>query len=175
MFYPFSKMMDYAVDTQFRKDQSGRLVFIPFTRKGKCYFVDSKSDEEKIRAFVKMFRSAVQLISFLLYPSLFVPGLILDDYAGLSPREHRLAIAFGIPLFFAVVLGALGWKLWSLYKGAIPALTASLSEVGPDVKGQLRALSQRSRRLPLLFAAGSLLLMVLLLCAFVISLDHFRR
>ena len=175
VFYPFSKMMDYVVDTHFRKDPSGRLVFVPFTPKGKCYFVDSKSDEEKIRALVRMFRSAVQFISFLMYPSLFIPGLILDDYAGLSPREHRLAIAFGIPLFFALVLGALVWMFWSLYKGAIPALTASLSEVGADVKGQLREVSQRSRRLPLLFVGASLLLMVLALFAFVIFLDHFRR
>jgi hypothetical protein len=175
MFYPFSKMMDYAVDTHFRKDRSGRLVFIPFTLKGKCYFVDSESDEEKIRPFVKMFRSAVQFISFLMYPSLFVPGLILDNYAGMSPREHRLAIAFGIPMFFALVLGALVWMLWSSYKGAIPSLTASLSEVGPDAKGQLRQVSQPSRRLPLLFAVASVLLMVLALFAFVISLDHFRR
>jgi len=175
MFYPYSRMMDYVVDTHFREDRSGRLVFVPFTPKGKCYFVDSKSDEQKIRPFVKMFRSAVQLISFLMYPSLFVPGLILDDYAGLSPREHRLAIAFGIPLFFLLVLGALVWKLWSLYKGAIPAVTASLSEVGPDVKGQLREVSQRSWRLPLLFGVSSLLLMVLALFAFVIFLDHFHR
>jgi hypothetical protein len=174
MFYPFSKMMDYAVDTHFRKDPSGRLVFIPFTPKRQCYFVDSKSDEEKIRPFVRMFRSAVQMISFLTYPSLFVPGLILDDYAGLSPRRHRLGIAFGIPLFFALVLGALTWMLWSSYKGAIPALTASLSEVGPDVKGQLCEVS-RSRRLPVLFAAASVLLVVLALFAFVIFLDHFRR
>src|SRR5882762_4046650 len=133
----FSRMMDYAVESHFGKDRSGRSVFIPFSRKGKCYFVDSKSDEEKIRALVKMFRSAVQLISFLTYPSLFVPGLILEGYAGLRPRGHRLAIAFGIPLFFWLILGALAWMLWSLYKGAIPSFTSSLSEVGPEIKDQL--------------------------------------
>jgi hypothetical protein len=96
----FSRMMDYAVESHFRKDRSGRLVFIPFIRKRKCYFVDSKSDEEKIRALVEMFRSAVQLISFLTFPSVIVPALILDDYAGMSPRGHRLTIALGIPFSF---------------------------------------------------------------------------
>src|SRR5580700_4227817 len=116
MISPFSRMMDYAVEAHFRKDRNGRLVFIPFSLKKKCYFVDSKSDEEKIRAFVKMYRSATQLITFLIYPSALVPGLILEDYAGLTPRGHRFAIAFGIPLFFSLVLGALVWMLWRSYK-----------------------------------------------------------
>jgi hypothetical protein len=174
MFSAFSKMMDHAVETHFRKDRSGRLVFIPFSLKRKCYFVDSKSDEEKIRALVKMFRSAIQLISFLTYPSLFVPLFILEDYAGLSPRGHRLAIVLGIPLFFWLVLIALAWMLWSLYKGAIPSLTSSLSEAGPEAMGQLREISPRPRRLVLLVVAAGLLLLGLALFAFLTSY-HFRR
>src|SRR5258708_27849962 len=123
----FSRMMDTAVEVYFRKDQSGRLVFIPFSLKRKCYFVDSKSDEEKIRALVKMYRSAIQLISWLAFPSVFVPAFILEDYGGLTPRGHRLAITFGIPLFFWLVGGALAWMLWGLYKQAVPSLTCSLS------------------------------------------------
>jgi hypothetical protein len=174
MFYPSSKMMDHAVDNHFRKDRSGRLVFVPFTAKGKSYLVDSKSDEEKIRSFVKMFRSGVQLISFLMYPSIFIPGLILD-HAGLTPREHRQEIALGIPLFFALVLGFLAWMLWISYKRAIPALTAGLNELAPDATRQLRPVSQRSPRQPLLFATASVFLMVLALIAFVALLDHFHR
>jgi hypothetical protein len=174
MISPFSKLMDYAVEAHFRKDRSGRLVFIPFGPKRKCYFVDSKSDEEKIRALVKMYRSATTLITFLTYPSLFVPGLILEDYAGLSPRGHRLAIAFGIPFFFWLVIIALQWMLWRLYKGAIPSLTSSLSEAGPDVRGQLREISPRPRLLFLLFVVAFLLLIVSALFAFLASY-HFHR
>jgi hypothetical protein len=123
MTSPFSRLMDYAVDAHFRKDQSGRLVFVPFSLKRKCYFIDSKSDTDKIRAFVRMYRSAFQLISFLTYPSLIIPVLILEDYAGLTPRGHRMAIALGIPLFFWAVLIALLWMQWSLYKGGIPSMT----------------------------------------------------
>jgi hypothetical protein len=49
-------LMTRVADAHFRKDPNGRLVFIPFTRRGKCYVVDSKADEEKIRAFVNMYR-----------------------------------------------------------------------------------------------------------------------
>jgi hypothetical protein len=161
----FSKAMDYHIQGQFKKDPSGRLVFFPFTSKGKSYFVDSKSDEEKIRSFVKLFRSAIALISFLTYPSLFVPAFVLEAYAGLSPKQHRLAIVLGIPLFFWLVLAALAWMLWGVYKGTIPVLTASLSEVGPDLKRQLREASP-SRLLALLcLFAGIVLLGVGILAA----------
>ncbi len=174
MISPFSKMMDYAVDTHFLKDRSGRLVFVPFGLKRKCYFVDSKSDEEKIRAFVKMYRSLNQLIGFLGYPSVFIPGLILEDFAGLTPRGHRFAVALGIPSFFMLVLIALLWMLWSLYKRAIPSFTSSLIEVGPDLKGQLSEISQRSWRPALLVATGFFLLMVLALFA-ILAAPHFHR
>src|ERR1039457_1481751 len=149
----FSRMMDYAVDAHFRKDPSGRLVFVPFTSKGKTYFVDSKSDEEKIRSCVKMFRSAITLIYFLTFPSLFVPEFVLEVYAGLSPKRHRLEIVLGILLFVWLVLAALAWMLWSIYKEAVPGLTASLSEVGPDLKRQLSEASpSRLLALSCLFA-----------------------
>jgi hypothetical protein len=166
MTSPFSRMMDRAVDANFRKDPSGRLVFLPSGPKGKGYFVDSKSDEEKIRALVKMYRSATTVITFLTSPSIFVPALILDDYAGMTPREHRLAIAFGVPLFFWLVLVSLLWLLWSLYKAAIPSLTSSLSEGGPHDMGQLREISQPSRRLLLSVITAFLALIVLAPFAF---------
>jgi hypothetical protein len=148
----FSRMMDYAVDAHFRKDRSGRLVFVPYSLKRTC----------------------VQMISILTTPSLIIPALILEDYAGLSPRGHRMTIALGISLFFWLVLIALLLLQWSLYKGAIPSLTASLIEVGPELKGQLRAISQRAWRTPLLLAAAGLLLMVFAIFAMVAA-PHFRR
>jgi len=159
----FSGVMDRAVDCQFRKDRSGRLVFIPFTLKGKCYFVDSKSDEEKLRGFVKLFRSTLTLISWLSFPSIYIPGLILDDFAGLTPRGHRLAIALGVPLFFWAILGVLAFMLWFVYKGTVPNMTASLGEVGPELKGQLREISGRPGRVALgvsLACLGLLILMI---------------
>jgi hypothetical protein len=170
----FSRMMDRAVDLQFRKDPSGRLVFLPFGPKKKAYFVDSKADEEKIRAFVKMYRSFSALISLLIYPSVYVPALILDDYAGLSPRQHRLAIAFGIPAIFWLVLVALVIMLWVVYKATVPGLTSSLSEVGPELKGQLSEISPRSRHQRRL-ALGCLLAGIVLLGLGVVGATSYSR
>ena len=99
-----SKIFDAAVDSQFRKDRSGRLVFVPISLKRKCYFVDSKADEEKIRALVRMFRSVTTVMPLVIYPIIMAPGLFLEGYAGMSPRGHRLAIAIGIPLYIWLVL-----------------------------------------------------------------------
>ena len=153
-----SKILDAAVERQFRKDPGGRLVFVPFSLKRKCYFVDSKADEEKIRALVRMFRSVTTVMPLVIYPIMMAPGLFLDHYAGLSPRSHRLAIAIGIPLYIWLILIGFLWMLWSLYKGAIPGLTASLSEVGPDVKDELREFSQGVPRRALAVVAVLLLI-----------------
>jgi hypothetical protein len=157
------------VDRQFRKDRNGRLVFVPFGLKRKCYFVDSKADEEKIRALVRMYRSATTVISLVIYPIIMAPGLFLDDYAGLSPRGHRLAIAIGIPIHIWLILIGFLWMLWRLYKRAIPGLTASLAEVGPDVKGELREVSKVAVHRPALVIVAVLLLIVGALLAFLTS------
>src|SRR4029077_16295683 len=140
-------LMNRLADVHFRKGPSGRLVFIPFTRRGKCYFVDSKADEEKVRAFVSMYRIPNTLISVLMTPMVMVPGLILEDYGGLTPRAHRLTIALAVSGFFWLSLVALALMLWFVYKAAVPGLTASLSEVAPEIKAQLRAISSEQRGL----------------------------
>jgi hypothetical protein len=153
---------------QFRKDPSGRLVFIPFTRRGKCYFVDSNADEEKVRAFVKMYRIPNMMISLLLCPIVMIPGLILEDYGGLTPRAHRLTIALGVSGFFWMSFVALALMLWVVYKATVPGLTASLSEVGPEIKAQLIALSPEQRglrRITLLCLVAGLVLLGLALVA----------
>ena len=141
-------LMSRIADVHFKKEPSGRMVFIPFTRRGKCYFVDSKADQEKISAFVNMYRIPNTLISFLMAPLVMIPGLFLEDYGRLTPRAHRLTVALGVSGFFWLSFVALVLTLWVVYKTAVPGLTASLSEVAPEIKAQLSAISpeQRGRR-----------------------------
>jgi len=155
-------LMNRLADAHFRKDPSGRLVFIPFTPKGKCYFVDSKADEEKVRAFVNMFRIPNTLISCLMTPMVMVPALILEDFGGLTPRAHRLTIALGISGFFWLSFVAFVLMLWVVYRAAVPGLTASLNEVTPEIKAQLSATSaqqERSRRVALVCLLAGLTLL----------------
>jgi len=159
-------LMNRLADAHFRKEPSGRLVFIPFSRRGKCYFVDSKADEEKVRAFLNMYRIPNALISFLIAPVVMVPALILEDYGGLTPRAHRLTVALGISGFFWLSWVALGIMLWVVYRSAVPGLTASLNEVAPEIKAQLSAISpqqQGLRRVAFLCLGAGLILLGLAL------------
>jgi hypothetical protein len=169
----FSRLIDGHVERQFGKDPNGRLVFFPSGPKGKCYFVDSKSDEEKIRAFVKMYRSASALISLLTSPSIVVAVMLLEDYGGLTPRAHRLAIAFGIAGFFWLVLILVAVILWAAYRANVPGLISSLSEVGPDIRDQIRPASPPSRlqrRVAIVILFACILLMAGLVVA--VSTSH---
>jgi len=154
--------MNRLADSHFKKEASGRLVFLPFTPRGKCYFVDSKSDEEKIRVFVKMYRIPSALISVVMTPIVMVPALILEDYGQLTPRVHRLTVALGISGYFWLSLVGLELMLWFVYRAMVPGLTASLSEVAPEIKAQLRTIPDQQRgrrRLILLCIVAGLILM----------------
>jgi hypothetical protein len=109
--------------------------------------VDSKSDEEKVRAFVSLYRIPSALISVLMTPVVMVPALILEDLGALTPRVHRLTVALGISGFFWLIFVAVEVMLWLVYRAMVPGLTASLSEVAPEVKAQLRTISVQQRSL----------------------------
>jgi hypothetical protein len=169
MTSPFSRLMDYAVECQFKRDPGGRLVFFPYSRRKQAYFIDSKPDEDKIRSFVKIYRTASTLLSWMSFPSTFVPVVILEDYAGLSPQRHRLAIVIGISLFFWLVLGALQWMLWAAYKKTVPNVTSSLSEVGPDVRARLIIVPTQRRVRLVALGAFIVCLGLLILILFLVS------
>jgi len=168
MISMFSKGMDQAVERQFRKDPNGRLVFLPFGPKKAAYFVDSKADEEKIKALVKMYRSFLALLSVMTYPLVYSPGWIVMWFAGKIPLQNKLKIYLGIAAVFTLVILGFMWMLWSIYKQSIQGMTASLTEVGPELKDHLSEISPPPQRLKsvalaclfagLLIAAGAILL-----------------
>jgi hypothetical protein len=104
----------------FRTDQSGRLVFLPFGSKGKAYFVDSKSDEGKIRSFLKMYRSASTLFSPLGFLSVFVPVWTRIISAGASPLGDKFPTLVGNFAALLLILGVSAWMLWVAYKETVP-------------------------------------------------------
>ena len=157
----FSNAMDRHVDGHFMKDPSGRLVFLPFGLKKQAYFVDSKSDEEKIRAFVKFYRSIAAMISMLSFPIIYLPGFLLNSSTVTMPLRNRVRADIAVLSCIVLVLVALTWMLWSLYKDTVPGFTSSLPEVGPDLKTQLIAACPPSGRQRLLLASlGAALLLM---------------
>jgi hypothetical protein len=167
MISMFSKGTDQVVERQFRKDPNGRLVFLPFGPQKAAYFVDSKADEEKIKALVKMYRSFLALLSVMTYPIVYFPGWVVMFFADKIPLQNKLKIYIGIAGFFLLVILGFVWMLWSIYKQSIQGMTASLTEVGPELTDHLSEISpapQLRRRVVLacvaavfILAAGAIL------------------
>jgi hypothetical protein len=155
----FSKLMDSVVEQHFRKDASGRCVFLPMVRRGQGYFVDSPADEEKIRAFVKMYRSGAMLLILVGTLGFYAWGWNPMFHAGGNPLKNRLTALVGSSSVFMVIYIGSALLLWGIYRRTVVTLTSSLSEVGPGGVAQLSGVSQRPRRIVLacVFAGLALL------------------
>jgi hypothetical protein len=155
---PFSRLIDLAISSQFRKDSSGRTVFLPLISKRDGYFVDSKLDEDKIRSFVKMYRSAILLVTLLGYITLYSVPTLMNSIARPSPLKGRLVIFAWVSSIAMLIFLAAVWILWSTYKEGIRSVTSSLPEAGPDVMSRLSNIARPTRTIVfMLLAAGAIL------------------
>ena len=163
MISTFSRAIDHQVDRQFRKDPNGRLAFLPFGPKGKAFFVNAKSDEEKIRALVKMYRGSCTRISWLVTPCIYVGSSVLNVYGSATPLRTKVTASIAISSLVMTLFLVVIWMLWNAYKEAIPGLTASLTEVGPDLRSQLSELPsspQTGRRVALVCFGAAIIVLV---------------
>ncbi len=62
---PFAKFLDFAVAAHFRKDSRGRTVFLPLITKREAYFIDSPSDEQKLRGLVRLYRGSSAALNLM--------------------------------------------------------------------------------------------------------------
>ncbi|MFZ0804457.1 MAG: hypothetical protein WBQ09_01875 [Terriglobales bacterium] len=159
MRFPFAKTIDYQVESQFRKDPAGRLVFFPFGVKEQGYFVDSKTDEEKIRVYLRKYRGTALLISLLVSPSIYIPALLLDLYGGAGSVRHRVTTVIELSVFVMLFLLTLSWARWVAYKQAVGSFTTTLSEIGLESKLGLSEVSDRPQMRRLVLAGLACLIL----------------
>jgi len=166
MISPFARLVDYAVGFHFRTDSGGRVVFLPLISKGQGYFVDSKVDEEKLRALVGMYRGANLILTLLCYLAMLAPtSLGYNLYAGAIPMHAKLMTAAGTGLFWMLCFGASAWMLWGLYKRAVAKFTYVSKEVGPGDVAKLSKSPQRARTALLFVFAGCIVVGIALFVA----------
>jgi hypothetical protein len=173
MISPFARLVDYTVGFHFSTDSKGRVVFLPLISKGQGYFVDSKTDEEKLRALVGMYRGANLILTVLCYFAMMAPTSIgYNLYAGAIPLRTKVMTAVGTGLFWMLCFGASAWMLWGLYKRAVAKFAYAMKEVSPGDVAQLSKPPRGARRAALLFLlAGSVVAGVALL----IAVQHTHR
>jgi hypothetical protein len=166
---PFARLLDFAESAQFRKDSSGRMVFLPLISKGQGFFVDSLSDEEKLRALVRLYRGANVLLgllwSLLNYLAVLAPGSISSYYRGVVPLHAKLTAVAWVASISLVFYGVAAWGGWNLYKQAIQSFTHAFPKVSPEAVRQLPAVSVGPQRALLVFAGAALLLIAIVLLA----------
>jgi hypothetical protein len=129
-----SEWIDQATALRFRKDASGRLVFVPFGPRKDGYYVDAASDEQKIRSLVKLYTVASALINLVgsVGSYTFAQALMFDRDRSvpLAKQLETFIAVYAITVLVVYILPA--WALWKTYRGLIPDLCASLSAVGPE-------------------------------------------
>jgi hypothetical protein len=166
MISPFVMLVDYAVGFHFRTDSSGRAVFLPLITKGQGYFVDSTTEEEKLRALVGMYRGANLILTVLCYFAIMAPTSIgYNLYAGAIPLRTKVMTAVGSGLFWTVCFGASVWILWGLYKRAVAKFTYAMKEVGLGDMARLSKPPQRARTALLFVFAGCIIVGIALFIA----------
>jgi hypothetical protein len=151
----------------FRKDHTGRLVFLPFGGNKSAYYIDSPSDEQKTRPFSRMYflsRALVQIVGNL-SANLFALAVAFADPS--TPLAHKIKVFVAIYLIGASLFEFLPlWLIGRLYRKSIPEICSSMPVAGPEEISQLARITSPLRRRILLIIVG----LVILIAAIVMIL-----
>jgi len=155
-----SAWIEQLVNAHCRKDSSGRLVFLPYGRRRAGYYLDSASDQQKVKALVAMY--AVASILFQLLGS--TSSLIITLGASSDhPGSRAGKLEFGLILYIISAF-AFQWLpmllLWRLYRSFLPEVCSSLQAVGSESMDNLQTIPNPIRRQGLIVASFGLLLML---------------
>jgi hypothetical protein len=143
------------VETQFMKDQSGRVVFVPFNPARPGYYVDTASDDKKIKSPMAMYTAARIFVEMLgsLCCLAFTQAVAFADPA--EPVAHKVKVA--LVVYFITSLPFMifpRWLLNKLYREMISGICSSLSEASAESMGNLQRTANRSRRIAILVLIG---------------------
>jgi len=146
------------VETQFRKDQSGRVVFLPgIGRTG--YYVDDASDDKKIKSPMAVYMAARIFVELLgsLSCLAFTMAIAFADPA--QPVAHKIKVALAVYLIASLPFMIFPrWLLGKLYREMISGICASLHEANSASIQGLQA-AGRSRRIVILVSIGLMLML----------------
>jgi len=138
-----SGILNSFAESQFAKDESGRVVFLPRGPRRLGYYVGS--DESRFKPVVKMYGLAATLINLTGSTAsfAFLQALTFDQRSGTLASRLRFAlVVYAISATILYIGPAL--LLWSVYRGVVTDLCSSLPTVEPGSVSLVNpALSQR--------------------------------
>jgi hypothetical protein len=158
-----SAWIGQLVDARCRKDLSGRRVFLPYGRRRTGYYLDSASDQQKVKALV-----AIYAVASLLFQLLGSTSSLVVTLGASSDHPGSLAgkLEFGL-IIYIISAFAFQWLpmllLWRLYRSLLPEVCSSLPEVGLESMDNLQTIPNPMRRRGLMVAWFGLFLMLMIL------------
>jgi hypothetical protein len=148
----------------FTKNRAGRLVFLPFGLKKPGYYIDSPSDEQKTKPFVRMYflaRLLAQLVGNLT-AFFFAEGVAFADPH--TPAVDKIKVflviyVITISLFELLPL----WLISRLYRKSIPEICSAMAVAGVEEVSRLdRSLTPWRRRALLVLGGLTILIGVIM-------------
>jgi len=168
----FSGWILQLVDSQFRKDQSGREVFLPYGPGKAGYYVESTSDDQKIKPLIAIYTAAsglFQLLGFLTSLILMQAVIFPDRPITLAGKLEVGLAVYGISTL--VFWFAPRWLLGKVYREMLPGVCSSLSEATPASTRELQKTpNPLQRRMLIIFVGATLILAVILLAGIFVYL-----
>jgi small neutral amino acid transporter SnatA (MarC family) len=116
--------IDFIVDRSFRDEQQGRVVVFNGVGRGQGYLVRSASEEQRIRAFLKMYvfaEVAIQMLGTLLVAA-WLSSLL--GTTGRPTLERELTRGGFFLAAYAFVVGLPFFFLWRAYRQAVPSFVS---------------------------------------------------
>jgi hypothetical protein len=159
-----SGWVSYLVETQFRKDQNGRVVFLPGMT-GTGYYVDNASEIEKIKSPMAVYTAAVIFVELLgsLCCIAIMMAIAFSDPS--VPVGHRIRVGLAVYLIVSLPFMIFPrWLLGKLYREMIPGICSSLSAATAEsIEGARRNLVSSRRRMLLLVGLTLLMIAIVLI------------
>lgn len=145
--------LDFMVDANFRDEKAGRVVVFSGGRRNLGYVVKSEADEQKIRAFLRMFYFAhLSILSLGIFLSLDWSKEISSAFG----RPYEFGFRMGVSVvIYSLVVGLPYFLLWTSYKKAFVSFVSAQDEV--VVSGRSAAQRKNSIRAGLI-GLGAILL-----------------
>ena len=111
--------IDFIVNRSFRDEPQGRVVVFNGVGRGQGYLVQSASEEQRIRAFLKMYLFAELAIQML--GTLLVAGWLANLFgaAGAPTLERELTRGGAFLAAYALIVGLPFFFLWRAYRQAV--------------------------------------------------------
>jgi hypothetical protein len=152
--------IDLIVNRSFRDEKEGRVVVFDGVGRGRGYLLRSTTDEQRIRAFLRMYVFAELVIQLL--GTLLVAAWLSSVFGatGRPTLERELMRGGFFLVAYALVVGLPFYLMWRAYREAAPSFVSP----GDAVPVSWQPLD-RTRRI-------ALTLLVLLVLAAVLAIIH---